>query len=66
MSIEVNRKNILAIKEYTEITRTQLREAQLKIKELENLVLAQTNRIDLFQKQVQTIQMKLYSGGATS
>ena len=66
MSIEVNRRNILAIRDHAEITRTQLREAQLKIKELENLVLAQTNRIDLFQKQVQTIQMKLYSGGATS
>ena len=32
MSIEVNRRNILAIRDHSETTRGQLREAQLKIK----------------------------------
>jgi len=63
---EINKRNILAILEHGNVTRKQLREAQDKIKLLENLILEQKNRIDLFQSQVQTIQMKLYSGGATS
>ena len=63
---EVNKRNILAILEHGNVTRKQLREAQDKIKLLENLILEQKNRIDLFQSQVQNIQMKLYSGGATS
>lgn len=66
VNVEINRRNILAIRDHSETTRGQLREAQLKIKELENLILEQKNRLDLFQKQIQTMQMKLYSGGATA
>lgn len=63
---EINRKNILAILEHGNITRKLLKESQEKVKDLENLVLQQTARIDLFQTQIQNIQMKMYSGGATA
>ena len=66
MSVEVNRKNILAIKQHADVTRELLREDQNKVKQLENLILEQKNRLDLLQKQVQILQVKSFSGGATS
>lgn len=63
---EINRKNILAILEHGNVTRKLLKESQENVKNLENLVLQQTARIDLFQTQIQNIQMKMYSGGATA
>lgn len=66
MSVEVNRKNILAIKQHADVTRELLREDQVKVKQLENLILEQKDRLDLFQKQVQILQVKSFSGGATA
>lgn len=66
MSEEVNRKNILAILEHGNVTRQQLRDVQDKVKLLENLILEQKQRLDLHQTQMQNIQIKLYSGGATA
>lgn len=63
---EVINRNINAIKEFTEITRTQFRESEAKVESLQNMVLEQNSKIELMQQQISLLQQKLYSGGATA
>lgn len=66
MSDEVTKRNILAIKKHSEDTRVMLRELEQKVVHLkQKLDMAQKDNIDL-RLQVQKLQIKLYSGGATA
>ena len=62
MSNEATHKNILAVKQHSEDTRKLFRDLEARL----NTVITQANRIDQLEKQVQQLQIKLYSGGATS
>lgn len=61
MSEEVTRRNILAIKEYSEQTRELVREIEKRNTTIEMMV----SDIETLKKQVAALQVKVYSGGAT-
>ena len=64
-SEQVQRRNIEAIRDYSTDTRKGLREIEVQIKELKNLVHMQNNEIGDLRKQISLLQAKLYSGGPT-
>lgn len=66
MEDETTRRNILAIKAHSEETRAMCRNAEATIERFRNEIetLKQTNAVLL--AQVQAMQVKVFSGGATS
>ena len=66
MSDEVTRRNILAIKAHSEETRKELRKMQTENKELHNLVETLNGKLGVLEKQLRIIQVRIFSGGATS
>jgi hypothetical protein len=54
-------KNILAIKQHSEETRKLFRAVEAKTNTIDMLAL----KIEQLEKQVQALQVKLFSGGAT-
>lgn len=61
MSHDATHKNIIAVKEHSEITRSMFRDLEVKLNTLGTLI----KRIDMLETQVRSLQVKLYSGGAT-
>ncbi|MCK4501296.1 hypothetical protein KAU11_12420 [Candidatus Babeliales bacterium] len=59
-------KNILAIKDHSMRTREIVRDLEKLIQGFTNQNRAQQTEIDMLKKQIQTLQIKLFSGGATS
>jgi hypothetical protein len=59
-------KNIIAIRDYTKATRQMIRELENEVKTLKNLILEQKTQLDQKGEQIQALQIKLYSGGATT
>lgn len=59
-------KNIIAIRDYSKDTRALVREMEQKFSNLEKLVLEQKATIEGQKQQIQALQMKVYSGGATT
>lgn len=58
-----NHKNILAIKQYAELTRKQMRDAENEIRNLRNDVKASNNRIDQLETQIKGLLVRVFSGG---
>lgn len=55
-------KNILAVKQHSEETRAMFRSLEIKLASIDTLM----GRIAALELQVNRLQVKLYSGGATS
>lgn len=64
-SPEVTHKNILAIKQHSEYTRGQVVELCLLVEAQHNTVETLKGIVAALQTQVQALQVKLYTGGAT-
>ena len=63
---EVNEINILAIKAHAEETRRQTKILDDIVKASNNTVATLQARIDGLENQVRTLQVKMFTGGATS
>lgn len=59
---DFNHKNILAVKQHSEATRSLVRELEKKLR----VVDAHAARLAIVEKQLRVLQVKLYSGGASS
>jgi hypothetical protein len=66
MSEEVTRRNVLAIKEHSEGTRKELREMQIQNAALKLEVESIRLEQESLRTGLQTIQIKVFSGGATT
>lgn len=62
MMSDFNHKNMLAVKQHSEATRNLVRELEKKLTAID----AQAARLALVEKQLKVLQVKLYSGGASS
>ena len=63
---DIHHKNILSIKQYSELTREKVNEISVR----SNMVAQQNAQLraelEMLKQQVQQLQVRLYSGGATS
>jgi len=59
---EAIQKNIMAIKQHSEQTRLLFRELEAKMNTIETM----NQRINLMEEQLRNLQVKVFSGGATS
>ena len=59
-------KNILSIRDHAVSTRKLFRELEAKVTNFENENKDLKNKLELLQTQLQTLQIKVFSGGATS
>ncbi len=59
---EVAHRNIMAIKQYSEDTRKMVRELELKTNTITTLL----NRINVMEKQIGSLLVKINTGGATA
>ncbi len=59
---EAEQKNILAIKQHSEQTRILIRELETKLNTIETM----NQRINQLEMQLSNLQVKVFSGGATS
>ncbi len=66
MSDEAVHKNILSIKAHAERSREIVRELQFELKNQENKNKEMEVKLNLLQAQIQSLQVKMFSGGATS
>lgn len=57
-----NHKNILAVKQHSEVTREGLRDAEIEVANLRNDVIAANNRISGLETQIKGLLVKVYSG----
>lgn len=62
MADEATMKNVLAIKQHSETTRGMFRDLEVKLNTFDTLL----SKITALETQVRAMQVKLYSGGATS
>ena len=62
MNNDVNHRNVLAVKQHSEETRKMLRVLETKINTIDTLL----TKVGNLESQLRLIQVKLYSGGATS
>ena len=62
MSNDATHKNILAIKQHSEETRKLVRELENRLNAINSLNL----KVLELEKQIQVLQVKLFSGGSTS
>ena len=60
--MEAIQKNIIAVKEHSEQTRLLFRELEVKMNTIETM----NQRIIQMEQQLQSLQVKVFSGGATS
>ena len=58
---EATKRNIMAIKQHSDFTRELVRGVEDKLKQVEAL----ENQIKILQEQMKSMQVKIYSGGAT-
>ena len=65
MEDEATRKNILAIKQFTEDTRKDMRSLEEQVKALHNRVLTQDGVIANLNQQIGILNAKLLQGGST-
>lgn len=66
MSDDVTHRNILAISSYSEETRKGLRETQKEFENLQKQFLQLHTDVQIMKSQLQGLQVKVFSGGATS
>lgn len=66
MNEEINAKNILAIKAHSETTRAIAREVQAELVAIRTEMLSIRAQNDVLQEQLRTLQVRVFSGGATS
>lgn len=59
---DANYKNVLAVKQHSEETRAMFRALDVKFNSIDTLM----GRIAALESQVNKLQVKLYTGGATS
>jgi len=62
---DIHHKNVLAIKQYSELTREKVNEAATKVDMIAQQNLQLRSELELLKQQVQQLQVRLYSGGAT-
>ena len=60
------RKNLISIRDHAVTSRKMVRELELKIEDYRNENMELKEKLELLQKQLQAMQVKLFSGGATS
>ena len=65
MSEEVNKRNILAIQQYSEQTRELFREMELIMNDLKNQNENLKSQVNIVKTQIQSMQVRVYSGRAT-
>ena len=58
-------KNILAIKQHSDITREQVTELRKLLIDSQNTINTMSGQIVVLQSQIQALQIKLFTGGAT-
>lgn len=66
MNNEILEKNIMAVQSYATQTRELLRESDVEIDALKALIGTQQGKIELLTQQIQTLQVRMFTGGATS
>jgi len=65
-SEETNRKNILACIEHGNATRKMVLELKTMFDALQNQVIMQNKKVDMFSKQLAALQQQFYQAGTTS
>jgi len=63
---EVNARNILAIKDHSEYTRAIVREIEVKLAAMQNEIVALRSLSDQTNERISAMQVRVYSGRATS
>jgi polyhydroxyalkanoate synthesis regulator phasin len=63
---DIHRKNILSIKQYSELTRDKVNDISVKADMVAQQNVQLRAELELLKQQVQQLQVRLYSGGATS
>lgn len=66
MSDKLVHKNIMAMKYHCDTTRQQVNELREEVKALQTTLGNANNTIAEMQKQIQLLQVRLFSGGGTS
>ena len=63
---EATRKNLISIRDHAVTSRKIVRELEAKMEDYRNENLELKEKLELLQQQLQAMQVKLFSGGATS
>jgi len=63
---EVNARNILAIKDHSEATRVIVRNLQAEMEAMKNEIAALRLQLNSANERINGMQVRIYSGGATS
>ena len=63
---DIHYKNILSIKQYSELTREKVNDISVKADMVAQQNVQLRAELELLKQQVQQLQVRLYSGGATS
>lgn len=66
MSDDIHHKNILAIKDFSERTREIVRSGQIVQEAHDNRIRSLEEQVMQLKGMIQALQVKIYSGGATS
>lgn len=66
MSDDVTHRNILAISSYSEETRKAVREVEKEMETVRKQFLQLRADVQVMKSQLQALQVKIFSGGATS
>ena len=63
---DIHHKNILSIKQYSELTREKVNDISVKADMVAQQNVQLRAALELLKQQVKQLQVRLYSGGATS
>ena len=63
---EATRRNVMAVKEFTEETRLMVRDLQEHVKRLEGIVMTQQGTVANLQAQLAALQARQLNGGPTT